>query len=344
MLLALLLACSSGPSSTGDTGASATDAGSGADSGAVDSWDPSLPISERCFAGIGDAAAGFPDYDQFGAVVPYHCQGTDHQDIDGIEKVVFLGDSVTAGTPPTPSDEYYRVLLAERLTERFGPDLEIADCSRWGERTDDLLQNGDTGLSLCFPEGTEPKRTLIIMTIGGNDAFAAAEKMAETGDATQAAAVLVQAVDYLEEAMLWIREGSDPAAADPALSDRFPGGVFVVVGNVYEYTDATGVMDSCPAAEILGFGGTIPELRDGYIYINENWLRIATETGTDAIFMLEHFCGHGFFAGDPDNECFRGEDAETWFDGTCIHPNPIGHEKIADMFWAVITDSEDRLQ
>ena len=74
-----------------------------------------------------------------------------------------------------------------------------------------------------------------------------APRPADAGDATQAAAVLVQAVDYLEEAMLWIREGSDPAAADPALSDRFPGGVFVVSHATAAATvSALGATDGAP--------------------------------------------------------------------------------------------------
>ncbi len=52
--------------------------------------------------------------------------------------------------------------------------------------------------------------------------------------------------------------------------------------------------------------------------------------------MLESFCGHGFYAGDPTNECYRGPDAEVWFDATCIHPNPAGHAAISDMVLDVV--------
>ena len=65
----------------------------------LDSWDPDATIRENCFPGLGDDALRFPVYDDLGVVAGRHCSGTDHQDIQDIEKVVFLGDSITAGTP-----------------------------------------------------------------------------------------------------------------------------------------------------------------------------------------------------------------------------------------------------
>ncbi len=320
LLLGGVLACSPQPST--DTGVPG---------GALP-----LSIRDRCFAGIGDDALGFPDYDQFGPTVPEHCMGTNHQDIDGIERVVFIGDSITAGTPPTPEDEIYRARLGVMLTERFGDGLVIDDCSEWGARTDDLLQHEDRGLPACFPDGGDSRRTLIVMTIGGNDMLAAADAVASKGTAA-GAAVVEDAIATMDEALAWIRQGSDLSGDHPELSDRFPAGAFVVFGNVYEYTDGTGDLGSCPTAELLGFDYTVPELRDGYIWIDEAFVELAVRYRMDAIFMLEHFCGHGFHAGEPDNECYRGDDAETWFDDSCIHPNPTGHGVLADMFFQTIT-------
>lgn len=67
-------------------------------------------------------------------------------------------------------------------------------------------------------------------------------------------------------------------------------------------------------------------------------MNLAVQSGTDIIFMLEHFCGHGFHYDDPTTECYKGPDAERWFDDTCIHPNPTGHEVIAEMFMSVIDE------
>jgi len=319
MHLLLLLACAS-PSAVDTSSSTPAPAGT---------------IKERCFPDIGDESKGFPAYDDLGAIVPDHCAGTDHQDIDGIERVVFLGDSVTAGTPPSTEDEYYRSVMTRRLKEAWGEDLVVDDCSEWGARTDDLLPHADRGIPLCFPEGGDDRRTLVVMTVGGNDMLEAAETVAAEG--TDAAKELIDgAVGLLDEALGWMKEGSDPLAEDPARSDRFPNGVFVVFANVYEFTDATGDLDSCPLAGTFGFSGTVPQLRDGYIYISEAYMELAVRHGLDMVLMLESFCGHGFHAGDPENECFRGEDAEVWFDNTCIHPNPTGHWELADLFLSTI--------
>ena len=50
-------------------------------------------------------------------------------------------------------------------------------------------------------------------------------------------------VARLEPAVRWFYE-------DP---NRFPNGVFVVFSNMYEFTDATGDVDSCAAAGLAGF-------------------------------------------------------------------------------------------
>jgi len=296
------------------------------DSGGLeDAWDPDASLKENCWPDLGNASGGFPDYEPLGITPGHHCSGTNHQDISGVEKVVFLGDSITAGTPPTPAGEIYRAVLTESLKARFGDDLEVADCSEFGARTDDYLRDQ---IPRCFP-GVEPKRTLVITTMGGNDTFAAASDVLDGGGTGDALDTLNEAIGHQRDAMRWFRDNEDAL---------FPAGVFIIAGNVYEFTDATGDMSSCPLAETFGFGGVIPELRDAYIYLNEAFVEIAVETRTDSIWMLESFCGHGFFAGDPTNECYRGPTAEVWFDATCIHPNPAGHAAVAQMFLDVVAE------
>lgn len=288
-------------------------------------WDDGASLRDNCWPDLGDDRALFPVYDDLGIVPGHHCSGTNHQEISGVEKVVFLGDSVTAGTPPTPVEQYFRTLLETELRARFGDSVEFADCSEWGARTDDYLPRQ---IPRCFP-GIEEKRTLVLATMGGNDAFAAASRMLDGGSAADALEVLDRAIAHQRDAMRWFVDNE---------AERFPAGVFVVVSNVYEFTDATSNLSSCPTADYLGFGGFIPELRDGYIYLNEAFVEIAAETQTDILFLLESFCGHGFYAGDPENECYRGHAAQVWFDGTCIHPNPVGHRAIADLFLDVIDE------
>jgi len=285
-------------------------------------------IRERCFPDLGDPSLGVPDYDQFGPVVGSHCAGTNHQEIAQVERVVFLGDSITQGTPPTPSAGYYRNLLAESLRARFGAGLEVDECSRWGARADDLLGPPRPQLPTCFP-APEPKRTLVIMTVGGNDMLAILEGALGGDTIDQSLAKVDEAVALVRDAVAWFY-------ADPA---RFPAGVSVVFANVYELTD--GVADfpeACPFASLAGVTDGWPQGRQVLIRMNEELMRVAVETDTDLIFLSETFCGHGLHAGEPGNECFRGEDAETWFDFTCIHPNPAGHRAIAEAFLRVVEE------
>jgi lysophospholipase L1-like esterase len=116
------------------------------------------------------------------------CAGTNHQDIQGVTKVVFFGDSVTQGTPNdehllcVDNEHFYRNRLAEFLADHFGLDRgngldwaawktyscqyngepgrvesgDFKNCAKWGARTDDLLgetscgrYNGDERARCC---------------------------------------------------------------------------------------------------------------------------------------------------------------------------------------------------
>ena len=124
-----------------------------------------------CFEDIEDPQRAGPDYDQFDPIVGAHCSGTNHQDIEGVERVIFLGDSVSNGTPNDlhpvclDNDHFFRVRLANWLSERFelskGDPLEweqweaysclydglaglrtsgdFWNCARWGARVDDFM-------------------------------------------------------------------------------------------------------------------------------------------------------------------------------------------------------------
>ena len=47
------------------------------------------------------------------------CSGTKRQDFASVEHVVFLGDSITVGTYPTPNDDFYRSILANQLAAHY---------------------------------------------------------------------------------------------------------------------------------------------------------------------------------------------------------------------------------
>jgi lysophospholipase L1-like esterase len=291
------------------------------------------------------------DYEQFAPVVGSHCVGTNHQDITDIERVVFLGDSVTVGTPPTGPAEVYRARLADALVERFGLmppgflwDLydvqngtavqqdsgDFSSCSKWGARTDDFMAS-NTQIMDCFPPDKFDQRTLVVITMGGNDLAAIAKDGANGKPLGEVMADAEQFIQYMRDAVHWFVD-------DP---NKFPNGVFVMFANVYEFTDGTGDVTSCPAAGLGGFDkpwDNPDDLKALMIWINEQYMDIAVETQTDMIFMLENFCGHGFKADDPTAPCYRGPDSPNYFDLTCIHPTPDGHGVISDMFTAVVDE------
>lgn len=322
------------------------------DGGVEPPRDGGVPLGLLCFSDIWDPNVGGPDYDQFAPTYASHCFGTNHQDITGIERVVFVGDSVTVGTPPTPYEEYYRGVLADRLAQHFnleapsdawkraslinGTSLvqdsgDFASCAKWGARTDDLIED-NSQLEDCLPAEERNKRTLVIMTIGGNDIASITKNGAPSGGHTLAE-VTMQTQEFvakLEDAVAWVK--------DPA---NFPNGAELVFANMFEFTDATGDVGSCPAAGVAGFDEPWADpqaLEDLVVWANEEYMRIAVDHGADLIFMLEHFCGHGFHHDDPMNRCYRGPTSERWFDVSCIHPNPTGHDVIADMFMAVVDE------
>jgi len=239
---------------------------------------PDVPptIGQRCFPELYHPGEPGPNYDQFAPVIADHCWGTNHQDITGIEKVVFLGDSVTVGTPNTAhllsgdNGHFYRNLLAEWLATHFGLDrgnlvdwglwktydyfsgkggrLESGDfrnCAKWGARTDDFLDGGSQ-VPECFPAGGSPYRTLVVFTMGGNDiAKITQEGAAATPEEVAAGypeewALAERAIEYLEDAVTWFK--------DPG---HFPAGADIIFVNGFEFTDATGETDSCSPRVVL---------------------------------------------------------------------------------------------
>jgi lysophospholipase L1-like esterase len=289
-----------------------------------------------------------PNYNDFDVTLGSHCQGTNQQDITDIERVVFVGDSVTVGTPPTGATAFYRSIMADELAALFGlppPELQwkqldfgngtsliqesggFASCAVWGAQNEDLLPQ----LEQCFPPEDLQLRTLVISTMGGNDASGLVQDYLDGVELALILEDLETMVAQHEAAIDWL-------VGDPS---KFPAGVFVVNANVYEFTDHTLDLLSCPAADTVGFdmNPDNPDILLGSLnLINEEYMRIAEENGTDVVFMFEGFCGHGFHSDDASGPCYRGPGSENWFDFTCIHPTPTGHGELAQMFLDVITE------
>ena len=301
---------------TADGGGAGSDAGP-ADGARVDASSCHGLTAAQCFAPISGSLN--VDYDRYHPVMNCQCKGTNHQDITGVERLVFLGDSVTVGTPPTPVAEFYRTRLTEMVKAKF-PGVAVSTCADWGARTDDFLENSNQ-IPRCF-SGPEPRRTLIIFTMGANDISEWAKAQLTVDDAMVqadlAADKLVAALTYLTAPV------------------NFPNGSYVIFGNPYEYTDATGDLLSCPAASLSGLTGNWLQGAPAVLHLQERYIEAAVDLGVDMVFTLETFCGHGYHRNDTSSQCYRGPNAEMWFDLTCLHPTPAGHAVIADLFWSVI--------
>lgn len=313
------------------------------------------PATTRsCFADqLGPDGEPMVDYDALGAVIASHCMGTNHQEITDIERVVFVGDSVAVGTPPTPSGRWYRNLMADALAARFGLEApstqwrlanvidgvaleqvsgDFACCAKWGARTDDLTRPPHEQIKTCIPEDQRDKRTLIVITVGGNDFFAWAQDLVDGVAADHLRAMAVQAVADLETSIHWVVD-------DP---DLFPNGVFVIFANPFEFTDVDAAKDfaTCPGADIISMHTALvdPLMAELSTMLMEEYMRIAVETGTDMAFMGERFCGRGSMRNDPRGRCYRGPDIPNWLDLTCMHPSADGHAGIAEMYLRIIAE------
>ena len=343
----------------GSAGSAGTDGGAGAagaDAGPADAGpDAGKLTAAACFAKqFVNASTLGPDYDQFNPVIGSHCNGTNHQNIQGIQRVVFLGDSVTVGTPPTNINPgaVYRAILSKALASKFGlkaPGFgwggadpfsgtafpkesgDFISCSKWGARTDDLMKDGSQVVD-CIPQDKRNLKHLVIITMGGND-IAAITKDGGGQSPSKTIPELWQMtqdfVKYMRETVEWLK--------NPA---NVPGGVDVVFANMYEFTDGTGVTNSCVAASLGGIEPwkDLKPLSDMVIWANEQYMKIAVDTQTDMVFSLEAFCGHGYKRDDPTGPCYRGPNQPLWFDITCIHPSNAGHVALASLFNTTVVE------
>jgi len=318
---------------------------------AVDLLDvDALSFAQRCWSAT--ASAPHANYDQFNPTYARtHCSGTNEQSISGVQRIVFLGDSITVGTPPTAAGDLYRSKLAVHLATKFGlaaPDLSwmnvdlikqvsltktsgaFTSCARWGARIKDLTgPDGANQIGQCFDD-VEPLRTLIILTTVGND-FADFAKEGTASTPTPIPMILAESDTRLTQLATALDRLTDPA--------HFPNGSYVIIANNYEFTDATGDVPSCASAVTAGLGAKWPAGLPVFLHLNEQILAMAVAHNVDTVFMAEAFCGHGFHKDDPASPCYRGPATPLWFDPTtCTHPNTAGHDALAKLFFDVVNE------
>ncbi len=304
-----------------------------------------------CFGAIWGSSPPV-DYDQFGPVLGSHCMGTNHQDITAPGRVVFVGDSITVGSPPTATEDWYRNVLTDTFVDRYGLEApswewqnvnlvdgttyvqesgDFASCAKYGARTDDLLRD-NTQLATCLPEDKRDLPTLVVMTIGGNDYYSLLEDIAAGVDDATVASTFADATGLLRDAATYV---ADQRA-------NYPNGLWLVFANTYDFTDADAAEDMarCPGAGLINLD---EPLRDASLWpvaaaAQEEYVSIAVDTQTDVVFLGETFCGHGYAYDEASGRCYRGSGAELYLDFTCMHPAEAGHRALADLVLAVVDE------
>jgi lysophospholipase L1-like esterase len=242
--------------------------------------------------------------------------GTNNQDIAGVERVIFLGDSITA----TP---YYLAIpwsdvIKPRLRTLFGSGVEFQNYAAWGAKTEDVRDD-----QLPSIDTASTKRTLVMMTVGGNDALQVIGEPAEVSLAHMETKMAI-----LEEIIQWI--------IDPA---HFPGGVYLIYSNMYDPTDGVGDFTHCGLGVSYGDWPALPEIEP----IANSWfLDLAMTYHVDMLEMHGLFLGHGYHNNDITNpwychDCAPDCPCPRWFDLTCIHPTGDGHAALAGFFYGMIT-------
>jgi len=249
-------------------------------------------------------------------------------------RVVFLGDSITAGVGASQGSLAYPALLEENddgtwdgwgdhdLRSVYGADFDVVDVAQGGAVTDDLVDRQLPALSAQLGDSVSGQ-TVVIMTIGGNDMQAAILPLLQANDQDAEADRIIGGVaDNMHETLDYFDD-----------SERFPDGTFVYFANVYEPSDAVGQSDRC------FFGIDYSTIMRYFVQANGTMRDIAEERGAAMVDMRGHFLGHGMYNEDEDNDAYDDDDPSRWFESDCQHPNDRGHHEIRRLF---VTAAEGR--
>lgn len=302
LLFGLLTACGGNTQGPGDDAKAGRD-GDGDGDGSVDTGS-NIDTFEP-------ALAEAPGLDRVGSYA--------HTLPENPRTVIFLGDSITAGSGAGSPDESYTNLLVHNtntwpdwdgldLATRY-PGIAVVDVSGSGAWTGTVLERQIGRFEALYPLPFAGE-VLVVITVGGNDLQSV---LLDPGGVE----------DRVEKTVENWR-----LIADYFLDEQnFPDGATVLMANVYEPTDAAGQAGSCFYG--LDISSLLPSLHDA----NTQLRSLAEDGGFSALDMRGTFLGHGFNYSDPSNPHYDDADPSLWMRNDCIHPNPRGHHEIRAMFW-----------
>lgn len=235
------------------------------------------------------------------------------------ERIVYLGDSITAGFGISTVENRYSKLLRDNndarwpdfmgddLTARYG-ELEVVDVSRSGAETPDLI---DRQIPDLAGRGPFPGHSLVFITIGGNDLV---------GGLTSPGALANVPAEV---------EANIEAAVDE-LNAVLTGGASILITNIYEPTDGEGQTNAC------FFGLRVDSAEPALDDANGRTLALAQDKGFAWVDLRAHFKGHGFNHDRTTIDAYDEADPTLWLQDDCIHPTPRGHHEIRRLFLAAL--------
>lgn len=236
-------------------------------------------------------------------------------------RILFFGDSITRGYGIDNDANTYTALLdlnndnkwpdfaGDDLRARYG-EIEIIDVSEDGATTSTVLSRQLPNAAAALGD-VAPGQTLVVGTVGGNDLL----DILLTGEVEEG---LQTVIDNLQ------------AITDFFLDDaRFPDGVYLAIGNVYDPTDGVGQVDEC------FFGVSLQPFIDDFDHLAAESRAMAERDAWAWVDLRGHFRGHGFRY-DEEGSWTDPDDPTLWFQDDCIHPNVRGHHEIRRLFLSAL--------
>lgn len=245
---------------------------------------------------------------------------------DAPVRLIFLGDSITAGSGASKASLQYTSLLQENdasrwqgynkvdLESMFGAIDEVIDVSVGGATTATLKSQQLPALKAQLGDLPVEGQTIIVFTIGGNDAQGALNPFANAQQVINAA--YKNMGDIVD------------ALTDPATFAETP---HLYATNIYEPSGGVG-KSSCFMG--IDYADKLPVLQD----YNDRLLQMGKERGFSVVDLHGQFLDHSVQADDPSGPNYDADDATNWFYDDCIHPNDRGHHELRRLFAAAIDD------
>ena len=234
---------------------------------------------------------------------PSATTGSPPPGLDDVGTLVVLGDSIGDGGGQGP---FYYQLLRDALSAHYGKTIAYHNNAESGSKTGALLgQIDDLPNALVGP-------VAVAITSGGND-MKDSIGMILTGTDGPAREQMGSNID---------------AALGALLSpDRFGPGVAVHVfeANIYDASDGQGNYASGGCVINMNSPGSVDPYFDSWN--GEIAERVAGHTQTLAD-MHGWFYGHGF------------NNPPSWYAGDCTHPNSVGHDRLHELFFSLITGAQ----